>query len=258
MDVTDALQCIPAIDLRDGRCVRLLRGEFASETVYGDPVAQARAYGEAGASMLHVVDLDAARTGVAANRAVVLEMVAAAGIPVQYGGGIREESDAVDALEAGIARVVLGTAAVERPELACALAGRFPGRVVVGLDHRRVVGADGSRPRREVAVRGWVKGGGLELGEALDRFATAPLAAVVVTDITRDGTLGGPDLAGYEELLLSTTLGMVASGGVGGPADLAALAALESGGRRLAGVVVGRAMLDGRMTLGEAVAACAR
>lgn len=253
--MSGALACIPAIDLREGRCVRLLQGEFARETVYGDPVELARAYAAAGAAMLHVVDLDAARTGVAANRAVVLDMVRAAAIPVQYGGGIRDEQDALGALEAGIDRVVLGTAAVERPELAVSLARRFPGRVVVGLDHRRVPGPPGGAPRRELAVRGWEQGGGIELLEALERLAGVPVAAAVVTDISRDGTLAGPDVEGYRELLAATPVEIIASGGVGRVEDLAALARLESGGRRLAGAIVGRALLDGRMTLSEAVAA---
>ena len=253
--MSGSLACIPAIDLRQGRCVRLLQGEFARETVYGDPVELARTYAEAGAAMLHVVDLDAARTGVAVNRSVVLDMVKAAGIPVQYGGGIRDAADALAALEAGIDRVVLGTAAVERPELAVSLARRFPGRVVVGLDHRRVAGAPGGPPRREVAVRGWEQGGGVELLEALGRLHGEPVAAAVVTDISRDGTLAGPDIEGYRELLAATSVAIIASGGVGRAEDLADLARLESGGRRLAGAIVGRALLDGRMTLAEAVAA---
>ncbi len=249
------MRCIPAIDIRDGRCVRLLRGSFDAETVYGDPVEQALAYRDAGADAIHVVDLDAARAGAPANRETVLRIVAATGIPVQFGGGVRDERAAMDALAAGIDRVVLGTFAVEEPERAAALAARYPGRIVVGLDHRRVATPAGTR--REVAVRGWGEGAGVDLAEAVARFAGSAVAAVVVTDITRDGTLSGPDLEGYAEFLEQTDLALVASGGVGGAAHLAALARLEARGRRVEAVVVGRALLDGSLTLEEAVAACA-
>lgn len=235
--------------------MRLLRGEFAHETVYGDPVEQALAYCAAGAQALHVVDLDAARNGVPVNRGLVLEMVGAVPVPVQLGGGLRDERAAEEALGGGIARVVLGTFAVERPERARRLAEEFPGRIVVGLDHRRV--ANDSGAHREVAVRGWEEGGGVDLLDALERFEGAPLGAVVVTDITRDGTLAGPDLDGYAELLGRTGLPIVASGGIGRAGDLTALARLEASGHRLAAAVVGRALLDGRLTIREAVAACA-
>jgi phosphoribosylformimino-5-aminoimidazole carboxamide ribotide isomerase len=201
------------------------------------------------------VDLDAARTGIPVNRRIVLDIAAAAAVPVQYGGGLRDEHAVLTALDAGLDRVVLGTLAVEEPSLALGLADRFPGRVVVGLDHRLVLEPDGAR--REVAVRGWAQGGGIGLLEALGRFEGAPLGGVVVTDITRDGTLDGPDTEGYLELLAGTALPLIASGGIGGIGDLAALARLEVSGRRLAAAVVGRALLEGTMTVEEAVRACA-
>lgn len=250
------MRCYPAIDVRGGRCVRLYRGSFDAETTYGDPVAQAVAFRDAGAPALHVVDLDAARTGAPVNRAVVLAIVEATGLPVQYGGGVRDERDAEEALEAGIDRVVVGTFAVEQPERTVALARRHPGRIVVGLDHRRVGGPGAAR--REVAVRGWVEEAGVGLAEAVAPFEGSPVAAVVATDITRDGTLVGPDLEGYLELLGTTGIPVVASGGVGGPADLAALASLERDGRVLEGAIVGRALLDGSLTVEQAVAACTR
>jgi len=249
------MECMPAIDIRGGRCVRLLRGDFGDETVFGDPVALALDYAAAGATALHLVDLDAARTGRAVNRGLVLDIAAAVPVPVQYGGGLRDERAAADALDSGLERVVIGTFAVEQPALALGLAERFPGRVVVGLDHRRVRSGDGTR--REVAVRGWAEGGGVGLLEALAHFEGAPFAGVLVTDITRDGTLAGPDVAGYAELLGATGLAVIASGGIGTVDDLAGLARLEVGGRRLAAVVVGRALLEGKMTLEEAVRACA-
>lgn len=252
--MSDRLLCIPAIDLRGGRCVRLLKGDFAEETTYGDPVAQALAYEAAGAELLHVVDLDAARTGTAANRDVVEAIAAACTIPVQLGGGIRDEERAESALGAGIERVVLGTAGVEDPALVRRLAEAHPGRIVAGLDHRR--GEDG---RRLVAVRGWLEASGVDLADALGALEGAPLAGVVVTDIGRDGTLEGPDLAGYEAALGATGLPVVASGGIGSLEDLARLARLDVAGRRLAGAVIGRALLSGAFGLEDAIeaASCA-
>lgn len=237
----------PAIDIRGGRSVRLLRGDYDRETVYGDPVATAVGLAGAGARWLHLVDLDAARTGQPANRAVVAAIAAAVTVPVQVGGGVRDEAGAESLLDAGVARVVLGTAAVEQPELVSALARRHPGRVAVGLDHREGM----------VAVRGWLEGSGQSLNQALARAESAGVSAVVVTDIARDGTLAGPDLVGLASALAATPVEVVASGGVGCMADLVALAGLEAGGHRLAGAIVGKAIHDGRLDVGEALAACA-
>ena len=243
----------PAIDLRAGRCVRLAQGDYARETVYGDdPVAVARGFAAAGARWVHVVDLDAARSGDPVNRPVVADIAAAVGVPVQAGGGVRDAAAAAALIDAGVARVVVGTAAVERPALVTELAERWPGRVAVGLDHRLVDG------RRRVAVRGWTDTSALELGVALARLEQAGAAAVVVTDIGRDGMLAGPDLVGLTEALAATAVDVIASGGVASAADVAALATVEGGGRRLAGVIVGRAIYEGKLTVEEAVAACAR
>ncbi len=249
------LALLPAIDLAGGRCVRLVHGDFSAETDYGDAVEVARAYVAAGAAGLHVVDLDAARTGEPANRAVVAEIISAVPLPVQLGGGLRDEAAIEAAIELGAARVVVGTAGVEHPELLAEMAARYPGRIVLGLDHRR--GASG-RSRREVAVRGWQEGSGIDLLDALDEVAELPLGAVLITDISADGTLSGPDLEGYRLALGDSALPILASGGVGTAADLAALSALEEAGRVLTGVVVGKALLSGAISLQEAVAACAR
>ena len=246
----------PAIDILGGRCVRLVRGEFSSETVYGDPIEQAEAYVAAGAERLHVVDLDAARDATASNRAIVLDICERAGVPVQSGGGVRDEAAAAGLLEGGVARVVVGTLAVESPELVGRIASMWPGRVLVGLDHRPAPALGGTR--RVVAVRGWVADGGLELGAALARLEGLSLAGVVVTDIDRDGTGTGPDLGGLGEVLEASELAVIASGGVASAADIAALAGLRAGGRRLSGVIVGRALLSGVLTLEQAVAACGR
>lgn len=246
----------PAIDIRGGKCVRLLRGRFSDETVYGDPLEQAEAFVAAGAKRLHVVDLDAARDGGSPNRELVCAIASGTAVPVQSGGGVRDEAAAEALFEGGVARVVVGTLAVEQPELVASMARAWPGRVAVGLDHRLGKGPDGTA-RREVAVRGWVAGSGLALAEALGRLEGLELAGVVVTDIERDGTGDGPDLDGLARTLKATELAVVASGGVASVADLSALARLSAGKRHLDGVIVGRALLSGAFSIAEAVAACA-
>jgi phosphoribosylformimino-5-aminoimidazole carboxamide ribotide isomerase len=235
----------PAIDLRDGRCVRLYQGDYERETVYGtDPVGQAQAFVAEGASWIHVVDLDAARTGDPHNYDIVAAIAAAVDVPVQAGGGVRDD-DAADALLGrGVRRVVVGTAALERPDWVRSLAGRYPRRVAVGLDARG----------RDLAVRGWREGSGHDLVEVTRRFEDAGVAAVVVTEIGRDGTLAGPALDQLVAVLEATTLDVIAAGGVGTLADLRTLSALEVDGRRLAGTIVGRAVYEGAFRVSEAVA----
>ncbi|MGZ4715905.1 MAG: 1-(5-phosphoribosyl)-5-[(5-phosphoribosylamino)methylideneamino]imidazole-4-carboxamide isomerase [Acidimicrobiales bacterium] len=238
------MELYPAIDLRGGRCVRLYQGDYGRETVYGDdPVAQALAFEAEGAAWIHVVDLDAARTGEPVNRPVVAAIAAAVSVPVQTGGGVRDEAAADALIEAGVTRVVLGTAALEQPDLVRRLAPRFP--VAVGLDARG----------REVAVRGWEQGSGRDLLEVAAEFADAGVAALVVTEIGRDGTLEGPDLEGLAAVLGATEVDVIASGGVGSLDDLRALDQLEVGSRRLAGAIVGRALYEGTFTLAEALGA---
>jgi phosphoribosylformimino-5-aminoimidazole carboxamide ribotide isomerase len=238
----------PAIDLRGGRCVRLWQGDFSRETAYGtDPVAVAGAFAAAGVRWLHVVDLDAARTGVPENRGAVAAIARAVGpeVSVQAGGGVRDQASAEALWAAGVERVVLGTAAVENPALVRELAAEHP--VAVGLDVR-----DG-----EVALRGWTEGSGRHLGEVLDELSHAGVAAVVVTRIDRDGTLAGPDLELFASALEATAAPVLAAGGVGSLADLEALATLSAEGRRLAGAIVGKALHEGVFTVREAVTACA-
>jgi phosphoribosylformimino-5-aminoimidazole carboxamide ribotide isomerase len=205
-----------------------------------------------------VVDLDAARTGEPVNRGTVLAIARSAGVPVETGGGVRRLADVDELLDGGLARVILGTAALDDPDLVHAATTAHPGRVALGLDYRTL--ADG---RAEVAIRGWAQGSGRTVGALLDEVAGAGLAAVVVTSIDRDGTLTGPDLDGLRAVLASTAVPVIASGGVGSVADVEALAALEVGlsdgsVRRLAGAITGKALVDGRMTVEEGVAACAR
>jgi phosphoribosylformimino-5-aminoimidazole carboxamide ribotide isomerase len=249
------MELLPAIDLRAGSAVRLTQGDFGREERYGDPTALATGYIAGGARWIHVVDLDGARTGVAHQRDVlhrILELTSAADVSVEFGGGIRSEDDAADVLESGVARVVLGTAALEEPALAGRCARRWPGRIAVGLDYR--VGADGVA---EAQAQGWLAGSGLAVTELLELWEKEPIGAVVATSVARDGMLSGPDLPGLGALLAATSLPVVASGGVAGVADLLALAGLEVSGRRLAGAIVGKAIVEGRLRVEEGIAACA-
>lgn len=234
----------PAIDVRAGRCVRLHQGDYDQETVYGDdPVAQAVAFAAAGAGWIHVVDLDAARSGVPENRAVVAAIAEAVDVPVQTGGGVRDRAAAEALFAAGVARVVIGTAALRDPDLVRELA----------VDHRVAVGLDGRAG--EVATDGWLVRSGRSVLDVARSFADAGVDAFVVTDIARDGTLEGPDLDGLAAMLEATPVDVIASGGVGTLADLEALAALRVGDRRLAGAIAGKAIYEGRVAVADAVRA---
>ncbi len=248
-----SVELFPAIDLLGGRCVRLRRGDYRQETVYGDdPVAVAVGFVASGARWVHVVDLDAARSGAPVNRAIVADVAAAvraAGGRVQSGGGVRDLPAAAALWEAGVDRVVVGTAAVRTPDLVATLAAARPGGVGVGLDTRA----------GEVAVEGWLQGTGSTAADVIARLAGTGVSAFIVTDIGRDGMLAGPDLEGLGAALDATPVDVIASGGVSSVADVSTLAAVRSpvSGRRLAGVVVGRALYEGRLTVEEGVAACA-
>ena len=236
------MELFPAIDLLDGRCVRLYQGDYDRDTVYGDdPVAQAQAFAAEGASWIHVVDLDAARSGEPLNRPVVAAIADAVDVPVQTGGGIRDEAAALELLDAGVTRVVLGTAALENPALVEVLAADH--QVAVGLDVRG----------DEVAVRGWREGTGRRLHDVAAQFADCGVAALVVTQIAVDGTMDGPDVEGLARLLAATDVPVVASGGVGTLDHLRSLGEVEVAGRALAGVIVGRALYEGAFSLPEAL-----
>jgi phosphoribosylformimino-5-aminoimidazole carboxamide ribotide isomerase len=247
------VELYPAIDVRAGRCVRLRQGDYADETVYDDdPVAVAAGFVASGARWVHVVDLDAARTGEPVNRAVVTAIAAvvrAGGGRVQSGGGVRDEAAAAALWEAGVERVVVGTAAVQAPLLVARLAANRPGGVAVGLDTRG----------GEIAVHGWEAASGTTALDVVDRLVGSGVAAFVVTDIGRDGMLSGPDVAGLTAVLDATDVDVIASGGVSTADDLRSLGRVRGPrtGRRLAGVVVGKALYEGRLTVAEGVAACA-
>ena len=259
------MELFPAIDLRAGAAVRLTQGDFDREQRYGDPCALAARYIAGGARWIHVVDLDAARTGVPHERAALRDIVrlaaASEGVRVQAGGGIRSEEAVAELLGSGVERVVLGTAALEDPDFAARCARRWPRRIAVGLDYR--VGEGGVA---EAQAHGWLAGTGQPVGDLLARWEDEPIGAVVATAVARDGMLAGPDLAGLGQLLAATALPLVASGGVSTLSDLAALAGLNGlngldgsggGGRRVQGVIVGKALVEGRFDVAEGVAACA-
>ncbi|CAB5011550.1 unannotated protein [freshwater metagenome] len=233
----------PAIDLRDGKVVRLRQGDYDDQTTYGDdPVATAVSFAEAGARWIHVVDLDAARSGSPVNRPVVaaIARAVAGSAAVQTGGGVRSVADARALAEAGVARVVMGSAAVKDPSLVAAASAVVA--VAVGLDHRA----------GEVAVHGWTERSGVQLADALQWFPTA--AAFVITDIARDGMLTGPDITGLAAAARSTAIPVIASGGIATLDDLVELMSVPG----ISGAISGKAIYEGRFTVAQALEVLAR
>lgn len=238
------LTLYPAIDLKDGQCVRLRRGAMDEATVYADdPAAQARIWQEAGFAWLHVVDLNGAFAGRPVNAAAVAAILAAVRIPVQLGGGIRDMAGIEAWLAAGIRRVILGSAAAKHPTLVLEACRAFPGRIAVGIDAR-----DGM-----VATEGWAETSTTTARELALRFENAGVAAIIYTDISRDGMLSGVNIEQTVALARHLTTPVIASGGIGGLDDLAALQQAVSG-TRVEGVVVGRALYDGRIDPAAALA----
>jgi phosphoribosylformimino-5-aminoimidazole carboxamide ribotide isomerase len=234
--MSGGLTIYPAIDLKGGTCVRLKRGDMAQATVYGDdPAAQARAWQAAGFRWLHVVDLDGAFAGTPVNHDAVAAILGAVTIPVQLGGGIRDMAGIERWLEAGVTRVILGSAAAKQPALVHEACRAHPGRIAVGIDAR-----DG-----RVAVEGWAETSTLGVVEMAQRFEHAGVAAIIYTDIARDGMLGGLDLAGTVALASQVATPVIASGGVGSLEDLAALRDAATAG--IEGVIIGTALYDGRV-----------
>jgi phosphoribosylformimino-5-aminoimidazole carboxamide ribotide isomerase len=231
----------PAIDLKDGQCVRLLRGDMASATVFGaDPAAQARAFERAGCRWLHLVDLYGAFEGRPVNAAADAAILAAVTIPVQLGGGIRDRATLEAWLDRGVARVILGTAALRDPRLVRDAARAHPGRVAVGIDARA----------GRVAVEGWAETSATTALDLARRFEDAGVAALVYTDIDRDGALQGPNVAATAALANAVAVPVIASGGI---ASLDDLRALKASGAPLDGAITGRALYEGRLDLAEAV-----
>ena len=237
----------PAIDLKDGKCVRLVRGDMASATVFNDdPAAQARQFAKAGFAWLHVVDLNGAIAGRSVNGAAVAAIREAVDLHVQLGGGIRDRAAIEHWLGIGIDRVVLGTAALRDPGLVRAAAAAHPGRIAVAIDARN----------GRVAVEGWVETADIGVVELAQRFEDCGVAAIIHTDIARDGALGGIDAAAAAELARQVRIPVIASGGVAALGDIAALKAHEGDG--IAGVICGRALYDGRIDPQAALRLAAR
>jgi phosphoribosylformimino-5-aminoimidazole carboxamide ribotide isomerase len=241
-DPTPKIDLLPAIDLRGGRVVRLLRGDYDQQTTYGDdPAAQAQAFAEAGSEWVHIVDLDAARTGKMSQLPHIQRVCEQTDLRVQVGGGVRSEN-AIDALfRVGVQRVVLGSAALRNMDWFESLMGNptYRGRLVLGLDAK-----DG-----KVAVDGWEQTTGMLAEDVARRVTDWPLAGIVYTDIARDGTLEGPSLESTRQLAEATDVRVIASGGVGTLDDIRALRDLP-----IAGVIVGKALYEGRFTVEQALA----
>lgn len=239
------LTLYPAIDLKGGKCVRLLRGDMASAEIYNDdPEAQARDFAAADFDWIHIVDLDGAIAGKSKNANAVRAILAATAARTQLGGGIRDLAAIESWLDAGLTRVILGSAAVQNPALVREAAQRFPGRIVVGVD------ALGGKVRTD----GWAKASEKGVLDLARRFEDAGIAAIVFTDIGRDGALGGVNVAATTALADAISIPVIASGGVAGAADIAALASSP----RIEGVIIGRALYDGRISAAAAISAAAR
>jgi phosphoribosylformimino-5-aminoimidazole carboxamide ribotide isomerase len=232
----------PAIDLKDGQAVRLYKGEMAQATVFNDnPAAQARAFVDAGCEYLHLVDLNGAFAGTPINGAAVEAILADVDVPTQLGGGIRDMATIEMWLTRGISRVILGTVAVENPDLVREAARHFPNQIAVGLDARE----------GRVATRGWAEETDVMVTDLAKSFEDAGVAAIIYTDINRDGAMAGPNIEATEALARATTLPVIASGGVSSLADLIALR--DTG--VIAGAISGRALYDGAIDLAAALAA---
>lgn len=231
----------PAVDISEGRCVRLLQGQFGTETVYSDdPVEVALGLAAAGARWLHIVDLDGAKTGISSNRDLVLEVVKRASCPVQAGGGLRSMQDVEDVIAAGANRAVLGTIALEDPDEMARACKRFGERIAVSLDARS----------GELATHGWTVGTGVPVDEAVKAFEAAGVSLFIYTDVSRDGAMTGPDVEGLKRVTEMTDIPVVASGGVASLEDVRTVARLRNEG--VGGVIVGRALYERKFSVGEA------
>lgn len=232
----------PAIDLKDGQCVRLLRGEMDRATVFSDdPAAQAARFEAAGCEWIHLVDLNGAFAGQPVNAGAVEAILERVSVPCQLGGGIRDMATIERWLEKGLARVILGTVAVEQPELVREAALAFPGKIAVGIDAR-----DG-----KVATKGWAEETGVTVTDLAQSYEDAGVAAIIYTDINRDGAMQGPNVAATAALARAVRIPVIASGGVSSVADLIAL---RDCGAALNGAISGRAIYDGAIDLAEALA----
>ena len=238
------MDVIPAIDLLEGKCVRLYQGDYQQSQVFNDdPVAVAQQWLEQGATRLHVVDLDGAKVGFSSNLEAIAAIVKAVDIPVQVGGGLRDLASVRQLLNLGVNRTILGTVAVEDPDLISELCQKFPGQITVGIDARN----------GKVATRGWLETSEVAATELAQQMANRGVVNIIYTDIHRDGTLSGPNFEALRELANAIDIPIIASGGVSSLTDLLSLLALEPLG--VSGAIVGRAIYTGDVNLAEAVRA---
>lgn len=234
------MQIYPAIDIRGGQCVRLRQGDYAQETVFGaDPAAMAKRWVDEGANYLHLVDLDGAKEGRPINGSSVRAIVKAAGVPCQLGGGLRSEADIREALSWGVARVIVGTKALQSPSWLAQMTERFPGRIVLGIDAKN----------GRVATQGWLDVSEISALDLARQCAKPPLSAIIYTDISRDGMMQGANVAGMREMSEASALPVIASGGV---TTLDDVVQLRDAG--LSGAIIGRAIYEGQISLREVFA----
>lgn len=238
------MEVIPAIDLLDGKCVRLYQGDYNQSQVFNDdPVAVARQWVTEGATRLHLVDLDGAKVGHPVNLQAIRAIVEAVDIPIEVGGGLRDLDAVAALLSTGVRWAILGTVAVEKPDLVAQLCGEFPGRVIVGIDARN----------GKVATKGWLETSEVLATDLAERMAQLGAAAIIYTDIHRDGTMQGPNLEALRNLASIAAIPVIASGGVSSLTDLLSLLALEPQG--VTGTIVGKALYTGDVSLKEAIRA---
>lgn len=238
------MEVIPAIDLLEGRCVRLYQGDYEKSQVFDEnPAAVAQQWVSQGATRLHVVDLDGAKAGKPVNLQAIAAIAQAVSVPIQVGGGLRDRTSVAQLLNMGVQRAILGTVAVEQPQLVAELCREFPGQIIVGIDAR-----DG-----RVATRGWLETSEIMATNLAQQMAELGVAGIIYTDIHRDGTLQGPNLQALRELASSISIPVIASGGVSSLTDLLSLLALEPLG--VTGTIVGRAIYTGDVSLKEAIQA---
>ncbi len=237
------MQIWPAIDLRGGKCVRLRQGDYQQETIFGeDPAEMARQFVDAGARLLHLVDLDGARDGVSINRQAVRDIIRAVNIPCELGGGIRDEATIQNMLDLGLHRLVIGTKALKEPAWLIEMVGKFPGRLAVGIDAK-----DG-----RVATDGWLEVSSIQATDLAKTLDPLALAAIIYTDIAKDGMMAGPNFTAMAEMKQASKHPVIASGGVTVASDVARLAELG-----LDGCIIGRSLYEGKLTIPGALAAAA-
>ena len=236
------IEIIPAIDLLGGKCVRLHQGNYNLVTEFSsDPIQQALIWQEKGATRLHLVDLDGAKTGKPVNDLTIKAIKKELTIPIQIGGGIRSQQRAEDLINTGIDRVILGTIAIENPEIVNKLSSKYPGKILLGIDAK-----DG-----KVATRGWVNQSKTKATDLVKNLSQSTVGAIISTDISTDGTLEGPNLNFLKDIASVANVPVIASGGIGTIADILSLLPLERYG--ISGVIIGRALYDGKIDLSEAI-----